>query len=60
MVARLEDFLAPHQQVEWTCGHFAGAVCAECYRILAARAHELAEENLRLRDALKWDEDKKA
>jgi len=30
--------------VEWTCGHTAGAHCAECYRILAWRAHELAEE----------------
>lgn len=28
----------------WTCGHVAGAMCAECYRLLAQRAHELAEE----------------
>ena len=27
---------------EWTCGHKAGAACAECYRLLAAKAHELA------------------
>jgi hypothetical protein len=24
----------------WTCGHIAGAMCQECYRILAARAAE--------------------
>jgi hypothetical protein len=34
--------------VEWSCGHNAGATCRECYRALAWRAHELAEENLRL------------
>jgi len=34
---------------EWTCGHVAGAMCQECYRLLAQRAHELAEENLRLK-----------
>lgn len=34
---------------EWTCGHTAGSMCVECYRLLAARAHELAEENLKLR-----------
>lgn len=33
----------------WTCGHTAGAVCAECYRELAAKAHDLAEENIELR-----------
>jgi hypothetical protein len=37
---------------EWSCGHHAGAVCAECYRQLAWRAHELAEENFRLREEL--------
>jgi hypothetical protein len=31
---------------EWTCGHVAGAMCAECYRQLAAKAHELAEQVL--------------
>jgi len=36
---------------QWTCGHVAGAMCAECYRLLAQKAHELAEENSRLRDA---------
>lgn len=35
---------------EWTCGHIAGSVCAECHRILAAKAHELAEENIRLKE----------
>jgi hypothetical protein len=36
-------------ECEWTCGHHASAMCAECYRILAQRANELAEENLILR-----------
>lgn len=35
--------------MEWTCGHHATAVCSECYRLLAKKAHELAEENMRLR-----------
>lgn len=26
---------------EWSCGHVAGAMCQECYRELAAKAHEL-------------------
>ena len=33
---------------EWTCGHTAGAMCQECYRLLAERAHVLAEQNIRL------------
>lgn len=37
---------------QWTCGHVSDAVCGECYRLLAARAHELAEEVDRLRDEL--------
>ncbi len=37
---------------QWTCGHVAGAMCAECYRELARRAHELSEENDRLRERL--------
>lgn len=49
---RLEDLLPPASEAEWTCGHVAGAVCAECYRILAAKANELAEENIRLREEL--------
>ena len=28
----------------WSCGHTAGACCAECRQELAVRAHELAEE----------------
>lgn len=28
---------------EWTCGHVAGAMCAECYGELARRAAELQE-----------------
>jgi hypothetical protein len=35
---------------EWSCGHVAGSVCAECFRLLAAKAHELAEENIRLKE----------
>jgi hypothetical protein len=35
---------------EWSCGHSAASICAECYRELAAEAHRLAEENLALRD----------
>jgi hypothetical protein len=35
---------------EWSCGHTAGAVCAECYRRLANKANELAEEVQALRD----------
>ena len=38
---------------EWTCGHVAGSMCAECYRILAQVAHGIAEENRELRDELK-------
>lgn len=34
--------------VEWVCGHVAGAHCAECYRILAWRAHQLAEKAMEL------------
>lgn len=34
--------LATHEW-DWTCGHTAGAVCAECYRLLAEKAHKLAE-----------------
>ena len=38
---------------EWTCGHVAGAMCAECYHNLAQRAHELTVENFLLREALR-------
>jgi Zn ribbon nucleic-acid-binding protein len=48
-MTKLEDLLPAGTQAEWTCGHIAGAVCAECYRQLAQKAHELAEENIRLR-----------
>ena len=37
------------KQDEWTCGHVSGAMCAECFRVLARRANELAEENLSFR-----------
>jgi len=49
-VMRLQDLLPTGTEAEWTCGHVGGAMCAECYRILAAKAHELAEDNLRLRE----------
>lgn len=46
---RLEDLLPAGTEAEWTCGHVGGAQCAECYRALARRAHELADENQKLR-----------
>jgi len=49
---RLEDLLPPKTETEWTCGHVGGAMCQECFRILAARAHELAVENLSLKDRI--------
>jgi hypothetical protein len=51
-MTRLQDLLPAGTEAEWTCGHVGGAVCAECHRLLAARAHELAEENLALREEL--------
>lgn len=51
-MSRLEDLLPPGTEAVWTCGHVGGAHCAECYRILARRAAELAEENLALREEL--------
>jgi|SRR5262245_9959494 len=33
---------------EWTCGHVAGSMCAECYRLLAERANQLAREHMEL------------
>lgn len=35
---------------EWTCGHVATAVCADCYKILVQRANELQAECDRLMD----------
>jgi septal ring factor EnvC (AmiA/AmiB activator) len=37
---------------DWTCGHKAGAMCAQCYRELAHRANELAADNERLRQRI--------
>jgi hypothetical protein len=37
---------------EWSCGHVAGSMCAECFRELAAKAHVLAEECERLKGIL--------
>lgn len=36
---------------QWTCGHTAGAMCAQCYSELAAKAHKQAEEIERLQEA---------
>jgi hypothetical protein len=36
----------------WSCGHVAQSMCGECYRLLAQRANELAQENQRLREQL--------
>jgi hypothetical protein len=52
LMTRLEDLLPAGTEAEWSCGHVTGAMCKECYRLLAARAHKLAEENLRLREEL--------
>ena len=49
---RFEDALPPNTEAVWSCGHVGGAVCAECYRLLAAKAHELSDEVDRLRDAV--------
>lgn len=38
--------------LSWTCGHEAGAACAQCYMELARKAHELATEVVRLRELL--------
>jgi hypothetical protein len=43
---------AQSEVAEWPCGHTAGVMCAECHQQLAARAHELAEDNERLTDEL--------
>ncbi len=36
----------------WSCGHIATASCAECYRALAAKAHQLATDGAAMRDLL--------
>ena len=50
-LARVLELLERNE--EWSCGHVAGSMCAECYRILALRAHALAKENLELRSEMK-------
>lgn len=52
MRERLDRQRQAAEPAEWTCGHVAGAACAECYRILAWKAHQLQEEVDRLRDEL--------
>lgn len=49
---RLEDLLPAGTEAEWSCGHVGGAQCAECYRALARRAHQLADENQELRNVI--------
>jgi hypothetical protein len=55
---RLEDTLPKGTEAVWTCGHVGGAVCAECHRILAAKAHELQEEVDRLKEQLEERHDR--
>ena len=43
---RFEDTLPPGTEAEWSCGHVGGSVCAECYRLLAERANEMARQAL--------------
>jgi hypothetical protein len=45
IVAALNGFQAT-AAVEWTCGHVAGMVCAECYTELSRRANALAAQIL--------------
>jgi len=54
MSKKLEDLLPQGHIAEWTCGHIGGAVCGECYRLLAAKAHELAMQLDNLQD--KYDQ----
>jgi len=37
-------------EIEWTCGHVAGSVCAECHLMLIRKANDLARENMALRE----------
>lgn len=50
--SELEAMFAEIDAMQWTCGHANGSCCLECYRILADKARQLAEENLELRAAL--------
>ena len=52
MLARELIRLRKDGEEEWTCGHIAGAMCQECFRLLAVSANELAQENLDLRERL--------
>lgn len=45
----LTDRWVDLKNAPWSCGHTAAPMCSECYQRLANTAHELAEENLRLR-----------
>ena len=51
MTMKFEDTLPPNTEAEWSpCGHVGGAVCKECYRLLAAKAMELADDVTRLKE----------
>jgi hypothetical protein len=41
-----------NQKLEWSCGHVAGSMCAECYSELAGKANKLAAENILLREII--------
>lgn len=39
-----------NEPTPWTCGHVAGAACAECYRLLAQKTAQLQERVDKLQD----------
>jgi len=46
-MTRFEDTLPPNTEAVWSpCGHVGGAVCAECFRILAEQANRMAQQAL--------------
>lgn len=55
MIQPDEDALLQGIELRWTCGVVAGAMCAHCYMELARKAHELATENVALRDRLEGE-----
>jgi len=53
MMQQFEEFeRLLDSKTEWICGHTAGAVCAECYRALARRAANLADEVFELNERI--------
>lgn len=57
VMARFEDMIPAGHEAVWSCGHTGGAVCAECHRELARKAHELQMEVDRLREQLQQQGD---